>query len=61
MRSANPSQSTDWIGALPANHREAQPLGQKMDPPVFDTVFIFKMLILQSLYKLSDDEIGFQS
>lgn len=49
----------DWSDFRPVLEK-VRPPGKKTGRPPFDCLLMFKILILQSLYNVSDDEIEFQ-
>ncbi len=49
----------DWDDFRPTLEK-VRPSKKKMGRPAFDSLLMFKILILQSLYNVSDDEIEFQ-
>lgn len=49
----------DWNDFRPTLEK-IRPSKKKMGRPAFDSLLMFKILILQSLYNVSDDEIEFQ-
>ena len=50
----------DWEDFRPILMKVRPKNNKKLGRPAFDVVLMFKILILQSLYNLADDEIEFQ-